>query len=674
MKKAYKLIATFLCVAMILCIAPVSAFAATNPTNLTGFASPVGSIQVSGVSVVSAPAPTVTSTTFRGYTNYTYTYNIVLAAGTTTNPTVTFTKAANADPDCKILPLPPAAPQVQVGGGSEVLTYTPDLINGTASFYTIVHHDAMNEYGRADSYYFNFSLSTGASADQVTVGNVTMQFGDPDYEPAWPESFMKLNSSNGQYDAVYTGSDAIYYYPGTLSFYADCGNTELTLKGDGVQFVTFGGGVRMHDSITTGANGSDLFTLRINRAGKVTITGGSQQIVVNFSAPKNEYPASDGTPTDLNGYLPISQFATGSEWGNATNKVVGGYSTTGISLGAAGGFVEFDMSVVNSDTTPYGVDFVVYGNAFDGNPEAASVMVYGIPNGSDTAGWYELAGSLYYAEETLRNVDVTYKKESSDIKYKVTRGTTVLCDWTTFTGATTWWPETTEGYNSTWGLGDNSMVTYNSGANEITYHGVTLIRDTDTTADYAFGYADVTPNGDNITYGAATNPYATNTSGGNSFDISWAVDVNGNPVKLASISKIRVYTSAVLNISSSTPVFTVPGIFGETSAEVCGISAVSGGGGGSQSSTPTIQFGKSTDSMSNVVTAHMGHASVSFNRGNTCYIKVQSSADYIFVNGQKVASGALIELTVATGSTVPVQIITQDGSEAPYVTVVNVSR
>ena len=63
---------------------------------------------------------------------------------------------------------------------------------------------------------------------------------------------------------------------------------------------------------------------------------------------------------------------------NGTPKVKGGYSATGVSLGAAGGYVEYDMNVANSNTTPYGVDFIVYGNAFVGNPEAASVS--GIPS------------------------------------------------------------------------------------------------------------------------------------------------------------------------------------------------------------------------------------------------------------------------------------------------------
>ena len=652
MKNAKKLIAALLCLVMILSVSPVNVFAATNSTSLTGYGSSIGGITISGVSVEGTPSLVTGANSTYGNT---YTYSITLAADTTANPTVTFNSPSST---AVISTFPPTANQHMIGNSNKSV-YTVTMSDGVGTLSVFVYHNMQN--GRScDRYIFNFSLSSGdsSSADQVTAGNVTMQFGDPAANLTWPESFMELQESNGSYTAVYTGSDAQYYYPGSLSFYADCGSTNLTLTGNGVQFVTFAGSVQMRDSITTNVNGSDIFTLKINQAGTVTITGGSQTVTISFSAPKSDYPASDNTPSALNGYLPIGQFATGSEWGNATGKIAGGYDATGVSLGAAGGYIEFNMSVVNSDTTPYGVDFVVYGNAFDGNPEAASVMVYGTPEGG-TAGWYELAGSLYYADETQRNVDVTYKKESGEIKYKVTRGSTVICDWTKFTGAITWWPEISEGYNSTWGLGDSSMVTVNSDYTEITYHGVTLIRDTDITADYTFGYADITPNGTNITYGTATNPYATNTTGGNSFDISWAVDANGNPVKLASISKVRVYSSAVLDITSSTTAFTVPGLFGETSAEVCGIYSVSGGGG--SVATSDLEVWTATKKMS---ISHMGVTTLAAGTYYVC-----SGESNVYVNGVKVDASGLDGYAVTLASGDKIQIITQNGTEAPFITV-----
>ena len=61
------------------------------------------------------------------------------------------------------------------------------------------------------------------------------------------------------------------------------------------------------------------------------------------------------------------------------------------------------------------MDFIVYGNAFNGNPEAASVQV-----SEDGKTWYELAGSLYYDPNTLRDVNITYTLSGSDIQYSIT--------------------------------------------------------------------------------------------------------------------------------------------------------------------------------------------------------------------------------------------------------------
>ena len=68
-------------------------------------------------------------------------------------------------------------------------------------------------------------------------------------------------------------------------------------------------------------------------------------------------------------------------------------------LGAGGGYVQYalrdsegNQAYIEDDASnPYGVDFIVYGNAFNGNPEAASV-----PGLRRWKTWYELAGSLYY--------------------------------------------------------------------------------------------------------------------------------------------------------------------------------------------------------------------------------------------------------------------------------------
>ena len=402
-------------------------------------------------------------------------------------------------------------------------------------------------------------------------------------------------------------------------------------------------------------------------------TANSGIYYVSIPAPKGTKPSA-GNPTAVNGYLPVGQFATGSAWGSiftdgtnltgTTKKFIGGYSATGVSLGAAGGYVDFDMRVSNDSSNPYGVDFIVYGNAFKGNPEAGSVKVYGFTSKDDTNGkWYELAGSLYYDDITQRNKDVSYKKGSDGIYYQITNHGAALTDsgWKKFNTNTSvaWWPEDSEGYTSAiWGNVDDVTKT----SDVITYKGVSIVKDTDTTNDYQFGYADVHVNGSN--YGTAINPYtATDTSqGGDGFDLAWAVDENGEPVVLDHITKVRVYTSAGM-MSDGTNAFTTPSIFGETSAEVCGVYGVNGSGDGAASKLPVVKSGRST------TYAHTYLGTTPITVSGSIDLTFTSTADKMYVNGVETASGTTKTFSAAAGVTKYVQVITQTGTESPYITV-----
>lgn len=512
-------------------------------------------------------------------------------------------------------------------------------------------------------------LSAGmlASAAVPTFEGVSMQFGepDPDYAPTLPESAMTITGSNGAYTANYTGADSLYYYPDTLSLYAAKENTNLTLVGSGVKFATYTDTVEtLHDSITSQTNTndgvtSDLFTLKIQSAGTVTVKDGADTLLtLSFSAPKEDYPTVSGTPTGFMGYLPLGQYASGSGWGSpysdgtvltgSTPKIVGGYSGTGVSLGAAGGYVQYDMGGFISDdpANPYGVDFIVYGNAFNGNPEAASVQV-----SQDGVKWYELAGSLYYADKTMRNATISYQKRADGIYYTLD-GT----NWTLFKNSLAWWPEyTDEGYGNVYG-GNGSGVLWSTDRNTITFSGVTLVKDTDITNDYQFGYADVHINGSS--YGAAVNPYSiTNTgNGGDGFDIAWAVNADGTPANLPSIRYIRVYTSAALD--STGAAMTVPSIFGETSAEVCGIYKTTNAGG--SAATTDLRVMNSSNKL--VTTTDKGVTAVAAGT-----YRIRSTEENVYLNGVKISASSPYGFTVAAGEVY--QIITQNGTESPYITV-----
>lgn len=332
----------------------------------------------------------------------------------------------------------------------------------------------------------------------------------------------------------------------------------------------------------------------------VTISSGTYTVALPSATPIS---VGGTKPTSVLSYAPLGQFARGNGWGSiysnyanvagstASDALVKfatgtGYESTGVSLGAFGGYIDFYFQggITNDAKNPYGVDFVIYGNAFNANPEAGAVQV-----SEDGITWYELAGSQYYEGNfavssktqasgkfskgysgTLRNATVNYTGTSSKISAVVTAGTkTMTVD--PLINSYGWWPTAAKGYPAIGAhVNSNSTGTSNVqvACNDTTFSstGLTLIPDSDTTADYAYGYADVTPNGSPATYGDAVNPYTPYTSsktGGDGFDLEWAVDITtGEPFDVTGVTfhYVRVYSAVLDN-----------GTFGETSTEICGI-------------------------------------------------------------------------------------------------------
>ena len=385
----------------------------------------------------------------------------------------------------------------------------------------------------------------------------------------------------------------------------------------------------------------------------------------------------------------------------------------------------------------YGIDFIVYGNAFVGNPEAAGVMV-----SNDGIKWYTLAGSRHYMNGTKWDQTISYVRiegpdqralkstftddgvyysenytSPSEQTQSAINAAISTATWHVVpaTGTATalnlsYWPEwatrevtTSSGttvqeeyYGNVWKLGTNPHIpavattetakennagvnwdkadktsTKPNGAEVITYSGLTLVPD-DTqvlgsnptqaqmTDVYQWGYADVRVNGS--AYGTAINPYASAASvgnGGDGFDLSWAVDENGVPVPMSSAKYIRVYSAVLFNA----------GIFGETSAEVCGLYKVNGNGG-SAATSDLIVYDVAYTPLSDVNNVAEKTITISANTATTYYI--YSAEEHVFLNGEDISatSATMYPLTVnlASGSK-SYQIITQSGTEEPFVTV-----
>ena len=198
--------------------------------------------------------------------------------------------------------------------------------------------------------------------------------------------------------------------------------TAVALTSDGSEVVTDANNV---------SSTMNMYTIQTDEDEQITLS-----VVISTSAYGHEgtytvtcaktNAATEGTyPQSVRGYLPVGQFARPNSFGwgclftdntnvyssSKTAKFTNGYVSTGVSLGMAGGYIEFDMgegkAIYNDTDNPYGIDFIIYGNAFMGNPEAASVKV-----SNDGTNWYELAGSRYYTDrEYIANL--SYIKISS---------------------------------------------------------------------------------------------------------------------------------------------------------------------------------------------------------------------------------------------------------------------
>lgn len=246
-----------------------------------------------------------------------------------------------------------------------------------------------------------------------------------------------------------------------------------------------------------------------------------------------------------------------------------GYNTRGmITLGGYGGYVicGFDHTIVN---VPGEYDLKILGNAFyassNPNPEASEkggscepgiVMVAYDRNKNGVADddeWYELAGSEYHKETTLKEYQITYYRP--DEYHDPVEAPENEQSWNTDAEYIAW----TDNQNAQGFMPKN--VYHNQDyypkwleEDELSFRGTLLPNNAkDESGEgtywvlyaYPWGYAD---NG-------------LNTDETSNFKIEWAVDTSGNPVHLPGIDFVKIYTG----------VNQYCGWLGEMSTEVMGI-------------------------------------------------------------------------------------------------------
>ena len=678
--KAKKALALILVTVMVLGLLTVTASADTAGS-LGSPANGIKSITITGANINNNEDRTLTGSS----APYDLTYNVKLASGTADGTVVTATfEKENASNENLVVSS--AKPNSILNAVSRKhikkhasLTYNATVQNGTATMTVYVYpnlEDSVKSYG---TYVINFQLAE--VNNPITVNGTQIRFGDPAYPMTEPERYMSFEAAGtNAYNAVYAGPTA-GFVPDLYSLYlkSDAALT-LTSNSTDIVFRTYDANGNMTETNTvTGTSGEGYFStvIYVKAAGSIQVAtaGSTTATTINFSEPNDPSSVHNAQlhPDGAIAYLPgITQYANRGDWGSISTdgnnlltpatKVKGykGFAANGFSLGSLGGYVQYDFStnpIQDLPSNPYGVDFVVYGNAFNGNPEAAAVQVYAQEVRADgTLGeykWYELAGSMYYSGSAVRNATVSYTLASNGaITAKVND---TVHSQNPFVTNAAWFPtksgmshEATSGINNA--LTNTYITEYT--ANTLKFAGITSIPDSDSNTDYAFGYADVTPV-PSVKDGTPVNPYTPYTSdkvGGDGFDLAWAVELDSmKPVKINNAKYVRIYSAVLYNT----------GIFGETSPEITGIFRAVGTTGSTATTDLEIQ-----DSEGAVDTTNMGYVQV-YADTHTIY----SSEENVYVNGVAVdASGTDgYSFDIDVGQTV--RIITQSGTEAPYITV-----
>lgn len=446
--------------------------------------------------------------------------------------------------------------------------------------------------------------------------------------------------------------------------------------------------------------------------------GGTTQTTITFSITMH-YNASTDPGSGIWAYLPApGQFVnegigTGG-WGDIHKSssanlkdMMGAVSTTGVSLGAFGGYIVFDFGedgLQNTATNKYGVDFIIYGNAFGNNAEPGCVQVAPDANKNGVPDkWYDVAGNKYYSGETVTmyysdptpSDNLNGTSTSANVPYS----TNVTISGNTQTWANTgslttntfhnhsWFPLARNYFDgiernatdySTTASGDMANVSSlnpASGSNPISvmenqtivgglssttvisYSGRKIPWVSGAPTNYQFGYADVHANGSS--YGTAVNPYDSSiTSGGDGIDISWAVNADGTPAGLTKIRFVRVYTG-VQQINNP---------FGEVSTEVCGVYTVSGGGTGNTTAAPSVANINGQTVTLSTTAAGIQTVTIPKNTATAVAITGNNSTDILFLNDKGGTGTVSDSFTLAKDKVQIIRVIAKDSTTGcPYI-------
>ncbi|MDR0838527.1 MAG: leucine-rich repeat protein [Oscillospiraceae bacterium] len=427
-------------------------------------------------------------------------------------------------------------------------------------------------------------------------------------------------------------SAAIYYDKGMTTAYLD-------IKVERDVEVYLDGTALTGGSAPVAENGRQVVTYRavladFTRSYVITTKLGGVEggtfTVTSFTA-KSPY---DGvyTPDSIAGYMQApGQFSASTPWATLISNTAW---SKFFSLGGFGGYVDYyyEEAITNDPNNPYGVDFIIYGNAFSsgGAGEAAGVQV-----SSDGVTWYDLAGQRHY--ELSSHYDTATLLDGSTIEsFLIARA------------------------------GENG---HKSGYPTKTQ----------------FGYADIAAcsenaNGEGTYYvnARAGNPYRDTTVRenlvvGDGFDLAWAVDKAGKPVDLPDgIHYIRAQN--VIDVGNN-------GSLGEVSPEIGTVTRVNPDTrlspvGVTEAPSALTVNGQDILPLAPVYSVSGGavkYYELDLNKSGTVVdVRVTGGADdNIFVNMERYTGAAEYSGLLDASGSRTVRVIVQSGNRQPVIYVIS---
>lgn len=195
-----------------------------------------------------------------------------------------------------------------------------------------------------------------------------------------------------------------------------------------------------------------------------------------------------------------------------------------ISLGSFGGYVimGFDHTIVNRE----GTDFVVLGSASLNAAKPGVIMVSYDANGNGLPDdeWFEIEGSQHSEEGTIKDYEITYYKpeeepaDPNELNY---------IRWTDNQDETGYIAKNNHHKQPYFPIWKDESITFTGTFLKSTMHDQSNDGSDWVNPAYEFGYANNWPNSDERAQ----------------IDIDWAIDKDGNKVKLKGVDFVKIYTA-----------------------------------------------------------------------------------------------------------------------------------